>query len=139
MKTILKTFILFSFLYISNIASAQVSKKDFVGIWEFVQFGADPNNLGPSARGVLTIRTDTSFTIVRQSGQGAVITQSGTYKVADDKFFVQKKTYQMPALGNEGVGQEDKLTYWFSEDKKALRYSYALASGEVYYEVWRRL
>jgi hypothetical protein len=140
MKALFKPIIaLFLFSFFVNTTSAQVNQKDFVGIWEFVQFGADPENLGPSAKGVLRISTDTTFTIVRPGPDGFVITQSGTYKVPTTKFYLQKKLYQHPVIGTEGVGQEEKINYWISEDKKAMRFSYAVASGEIYYEVWRKL
>lgn len=139
MKPVSKIIAVLFCLQFSLTAKAQINKKDFAGIWEFVQFGADSANLGPSARGVLTVRTDSTFVVVRQTQNGAVITQSGTVKVPDAQFFVQKKVYQLPAIGTEGVGQEDKIYYKFAADKRSVRFSYALASGEVYYEVWRKL
>ncbi len=140
MKAIFKIIVAFFLISIfTNNASAQVKQKDFVGIWEFVQFGADPTNLGPSAQGVLKIYTDTAFTIVRPGPNGFVITQSGTYKVLNTKFYLQKKLYQLPAIGKDGLEEEEKISYWISEDKKTMRISYAVASGDIYYEVWRKL
>lgn len=120
-------------------ASAQ-NKKDFVGIWQFTQFGNDTLNLGMSARGVLKINTDSTFQVVRFQGiTGFIITHSGTFRVTDKNFYLQKTTFQLPVYGTAGLNNEGKLFYKLGPDKKTMRVSYTVDSGEMYYEMWTKL
>lgn len=139
MKSTLKIIAVLCCIQFSLTASAQISKKDFAGIWEFSQFGTDTLKMGPAAQGVLKVVTDSTFAVVRRQLSGAIITQSGTFRVPDKDFYVQKLLFQLPVFGTEGIGQEAKIYYRFSADKKSILFSYALSEGGVGYEVWRKL
>lgn len=140
MKSALKIIAVLFCLQFSISASAQITKKDFVGIWQFIQFGNDTLNLGPSARGVLKVHTDSTFSVVRFQGvTGFIISHSGTFRVPDQSFYLQKTTFQLPVYGTSGLNNEGRLYYKFSPDKKTMRISYAGESGEILYEVWQKL